>query len=327
MCLHEAANQSNRNDAEIQVSNYRFRIKHFSHVRGLFLKFVNKPSRMQKSEKSLKLTNQQKKTTLAAKKELLRQSKIVLTRNEADFWPCLDENQRVKFIELLQRWDSDQFELNCIFQLSNYIRLVAHAATKRSSTSASNPPSDTSTKAPHIASSSPMNLVRDFVQNIWSHRLSTKRQTPKSSSSSDWKKSRGTCTMCLQSLSQLTIHSHRPTLTLSTIISTFTPNGWEITVEFRGKLMFQQMSRERWGRRSRRNSPKNRQQLRSLRSRKRWNLHIEQRHPMSRVWVSLTAPTLSRSPKTTALLRRHRRRSIDPSKSNESFPILIESEN
>lgn len=52
-----------------------------------------------------KITDKQKKGTLSAKKEKTKPGKVVLTRNEIEFWPCLQDNQREKFIEILQRWE------------------------------------------------------------------------------------------------------------------------------------------------------------------------------------------------------------------------------
>lgn len=49
-----------------------------------------------------KISERQMKGTLSAQKQKVKTAKVVLTRNEVDFWPVLDSHQCEKFSELIQ---------------------------------------------------------------------------------------------------------------------------------------------------------------------------------------------------------------------------------
>jgi hypothetical protein len=49
-----------------------------------------------------KLSERQIKGTLSAQKQKVKTAKVVLTRNDVDYWPVLDSNQREKLSEIIQ---------------------------------------------------------------------------------------------------------------------------------------------------------------------------------------------------------------------------------
>lgn len=49
-----------------------------------------------------KISERQTKGTLSAQKKKTKAAKVVLTKNDSEFWPAIVDNKRDKLIEIIQ---------------------------------------------------------------------------------------------------------------------------------------------------------------------------------------------------------------------------------